>query len=64
MALEGELGTRMLERYLHWLSGYFYAQGYDREDMLQEARIAAWLAPAGLERLSVALVRARRKLAA
>jgi DNA-directed RNA polymerase specialized sigma24 family protein len=45
------------EPYLHWLSRYFFAPGYDPEDMLQEARIAAWLAPRGLERVA-----ARRRL--
>jgi hypothetical protein len=33
------------EPYFRWLASYFYAPGYDHDDMLQEARIAAWLAP-------------------
>lgn len=45
------------ERYCRHLARFFFAPGYDREDMLQEARVAAWLAPCGLERVA-----ARRRL--
>ena len=40
------------ERYYRWLGSYFFAAGYDREDLVQEARIAAWLAPSGLGRVA------------
>jgi DNA-directed RNA polymerase specialized sigma24 family protein len=33
------------EPYFRWLSRFFFAPGYDAEDLLQEARLAAWLAP-------------------
>lgn len=41
-----------IEAYVRFLGSYFYAEGYDREDIEQEARIAAYLAPAGLERMA------------
>jgi DNA-directed RNA polymerase specialized sigma24 family protein len=52
-------GAAVLEHdpYFHWVARRFYAPGYEREDLVQEARIAAWLAPPGLERLA-----ARRRL--
>lgn len=40
------------EGYVRWLGSYFYVDGLDREDVEQEARLAAWLAPAGLERVA------------
>ena len=40
------------ERYVGWLSSYFFAQGHDRDDLAQEARIAMLRAPAGLERVA------------
>jgi DNA-directed RNA polymerase specialized sigma24 family protein len=45
------------EGYCRFLARSFWAPGYDREDMLQEARIAMWLAPPGIENLC-----ARRRL--
>lgn len=33
------------EAYCRWLGRYFFAAGHDAEDLAQEARIAAWLAP-------------------
>lgn len=41
-----------IERYISFLGSYFFARGLDREDIEQEARIAVWLAPAGLERMA------------
>ncbi len=38
--------------YCRWLSRYFYAPGCDADDLFQEARVAAWRAPAGLERVA------------
>lgn len=38
-------------RYARWLSRYFYVAGYEPEDLYQEAVIAIWRAPEGLERL-------------
>ena len=43
--------TPGLERYARWLSRYFYVAGYEPEDLYQEAVIAIWRAPEGLERL-------------
>ena len=40
------------DRYHLWLARHFYAHGYAAEDLYQEARLAAWLAPSGLERLA------------
>lgn len=40
-----------IEGYVRALGRVFYASGHDREDIEQEARIGAWLAPAGLERV-------------
>ena len=34
------------------MSRYFYAPGCDADDLFQEARLAAWLAPHGLERVA------------
>lgn len=45
------------ERFAQYLAHKFFAPGYDREDMAQEARIAMWQAPEGIERLC-----ARRRL--
>lgn len=39
------------DSYYRWLSHYFFAAGYEPEDLYQEARIAAWLAP-GHERVA------------
>jgi len=40
------LGLRVTEdSYCRWLSHFFFVQGYDAEDLYQEARIAMWLAP-------------------
>lgn len=46
-----------VEGHVRFLSSYFYVDGMDREDVEQEARIAAWLAPAGAERIA-----ARRRI--
>jgi hypothetical protein len=40
-----------LERYCRWLAHYFYARGYEPDDLYQEALLAAWLAP-GQERVA------------
>jgi hypothetical protein len=49
----GRLRTETpLEPYVRWLSRYFFVPGYDADDLAQEARIAAWCAPDGLERLA------------
>lgn len=34
-----------IEGYCLWLASRFFAPGVDREDLAQEARIAAWLEP-------------------
>ena len=39
------------ENYVRFLARKFYAPGYDRDDLAQEARLAMWLAPRGIERL-------------
>lgn len=44
--------TASEDRYCRWLSHYFFVAGYDDEDLYQEARLAMWLAPAGLERVA------------
>ncbi len=31
--------------YFRWLSRFFFASGMDSDDLYQEARLAAWLAP-------------------
>ena len=41
-----------IDAYCRWLARFFYAHGYDAEDLFQEARLAAWLAPRGLERVA------------
>lgn len=43
---------RDADGYCRWLGSYFYAEGYDRDDICQEAMLAAWLAPSGLERVA------------
>lgn len=40
------------EGYVRFLGSYFRIDGLDRDDVEQEARIAAHFAPAGLERLA------------
>lgn len=45
------------EAYVRYLSRYFFAPGYDAEDMAQEARLAMWLAEERWGRLA-----ARRRL--
>ena len=40
------------ERYCHWLASFFFVDGMDCDDIYQEAMVAAWLAPCGLERLA------------
>ena len=45
-----------VDSYCRWLSGYFFVAGLDMDDLYQEARIAAWLAP-GHERTA-----ARRRI--
>lgn len=35
----------MIDAYCRWLGYFFFAPGYEPEDLAQEARIAAWLAP-------------------
>ena len=42
----------MSDRYCHWLASFFFVDGMDRDDIYQEASLAAWLAPCGLERLA------------
>jgi DNA-directed RNA polymerase specialized sigma24 family protein len=37
--------------YCHWLSRYFFIDGLDSDDLYQEAAVAVWMAPAGMERL-------------
>lgn len=41
-----------LSRYCHWLAGFFFIDGMDRDDIYQEASLAAWLASPGLERVA------------
>lgn len=48
--------TPAVDRYCRWLANYFFIDGLDRDDLYQEAWLAAWLAP-GLERLA-----ARRRI--
>ena len=45
------------ESYCRWLAGFFFVDGMDRHDIYQEAVLAAWLAPAGLEHVA-----ARRRI--
>ena len=45
-----------LEPYVRFLATYFFVAGMDAEDLAQEARLAAWLAP-GNERIA-----ARRRI--
>lgn len=47
----------MSEGHARFLGRYFRIDGLDREDVEQEARLAAFLAPAGLERIA-----ARRRI--
>ena len=44
--------ARDIDGYCRWLSRFFFADGHAAEDLFQEARLAAWLAPAGLERVA------------
>lgn len=46
-----------LERYCRWLARVFFVVGMDSDDLAQEARLAAWLAPPGAERIA-----ARRRI--
>lgn len=39
------MGSRGIDPYCHWLARYFFVPGMDADDLFQEARIAAWLAP-------------------
>lgn len=39
------MGSGGVEAYCHWLSRFFFVPGMDVDDLLQEARLAAWLAP-------------------
>ncbi len=34
-----------IDAYCRWLSRYFFAPGLEPDDLYQEARLAAWLAP-------------------
>lgn len=36
--------------YCRWLASFFFVSGMDREDLYQEACLAAWLADPGFER--------------
>ena len=40
-----------VDAYCRWLSRFFYAQGHDADDLFHAARLAAWLAGEGLERV-------------
>ncbi len=41
-----------VDAYCRWLSRFFFADGHEAEDIFQEASLAAWCAPAGLERVA------------
>lgn len=45
------------ERYVTWLSRYFFCPGWTEEDLAQEARLAMWLSSPGAEKVA-----ARRRL--
>lgn len=44
--------TSEFESYIRFLGSYFFVRGLEREDIEQEAWIAVWLAPPGLERMA------------
>lgn len=46
-----------VDRYCRHLAAFFFVDGLDRDDLFQEARLAAWLAPVGAERIA-----ARRRI--
>jgi hypothetical protein len=52
MTLRGLPTISSFDGYVRFLSRYFYVDGLEPDDLEQEARLAAWLAPAGLERIA------------
>ena len=41
-----------IDAFCRWLSRHYFVVGMDADDIYQEARLAAWLAPAGLEHIA------------
>lgn len=41
-----------IDDHCRMLSRFYFVAGMDADDIYQEARLAAWLAPAGLERMA------------
>ena len=42
-----------IDGYCRHLASFFFVEGMDRDDLFQEARLAAWLAPAGAEHIAI-----------